>query len=93
MRSKDPKNLQVGDVVEVRWTDVYQSDKLTYADIAQLEEVEQTRTFGVVVRMMERCVVVAWELGDKHGDGCGVEQLPFSLIESVRVFGHVKVKM
>jgi len=92
MRSKDPKKLQVGDVVEVRWTDAFQFDKLTYADTAKLEEPGQTRTYGVVIRMMERCIVVAWELGDKHSDGYCVQQLPFSLIQHVRVLGQVKVK-
>lgn len=86
--SKDPRKLEPGDIVEIRWTDVWTTDRTTWQGIDELEELEQTRTYGVVIKHMQTCVVVASEIGDPHGDGHTVTQLPYGLIEYVRILGR-----
>lgn len=86
-----PLKLLLGDIVEIRWTDVWASDRMTWEDVNHLEELGQTKTYGVVVRHMDTCIVVAQEIGDKHGDGHSVTQLPYGLIQHVRLLGRTKV--
>lgn len=89
--SKDPWKLERGDIVEVRWTDVWTTDRSTWDDVAKLKELEQTRTYGVVLGHMKTCLVIAPEIGDHEGDGHTVTQMPYGLIQHVRVLGRTKI--
>jgi hypothetical protein len=92
-RLKRPEHLVKGDIVEIRWIDTQSLDRLTTDDLKTLSELDTTRSYGVVLKLMKTCVVIAHELGDPGSDGWHIEQLPYRMITGCRVFGHAEVKV
>lgn len=91
--SRNPHNLLVGDLVELAWIDVQSLDRQTTENLKDLPELKPTRSYGVVIKLMETCVVIAHELGDDQADGYHIEQIPYRIIERAKVYGKVKVDL
>lgn len=83
----DKLKLEPGDIVEIRWTDVWTTDRVTWGEVNEIKELEQTRTYGVVLRQMETGLLIALEIGDRYGDGHTVQQMPYGLIQCVTILG------
>ena len=66
-------------------------DRQTLENIRDLPELETTKSYGVIIKIMTTCVVIAHEIGDAQADGFHIEMLPFVIIESVKVHGKVKL--
>lgn len=95
-RSKKPAQailrdkLHVGDIVRLEWLDVHGYERQTVDDIKQLTDPQPTRSYGVVVRLLDKCLVLAHEIGDCDGDGYQTSQYPFGLILACDVLGQEK---
>jgi hypothetical protein len=92
-RLRKPEHLVKGDIVEVRWLDTQSLDRQTTDNIRNLPELEITRSYGVVLKLMKTAIVIAHEVGDMDSDGWHIEQLPFGMITGCRVFGHTDFKV
>jgi hypothetical protein len=86
------KNLNLGDVVRIEWLDVHGAERQTVEDIQALTDPEPTRSYGVVVRLMEKSMAVAHELGDRNADGFSVSTYPYGLITAIEVLGHEEIQ-
>lgn len=87
----DPHDLLIGDLVEILWTDVQSLDRQTVENLNELPELKPTRSYGVVIKVMDSSIVIAHELGDDQADGYHVEQIPWRIIERATVYGRVTV--
>lgn len=85
------KNLNIGDVVRIEWLDVHGMERQTIEDIQALTDPEPTRSYGVVVRLMEKSMAIAHELGDSMADGYSVSVYPYGLITALEILGHEEI--
>jgi len=76
----DPRKLKVGDVVEIEWADVHAYERIEMNELDDLEEPGTTRCWGVVVKMSERYLFIASEIGDADSDGMWLEAIPYNII-------------
>lgn len=86
-------NLNIGDIVRIEWLDVHGMDRQTTDDIQALNDPEPTRSFGVVVRLMDKSLAIAHELGDSSADGFSVSVYPYGLINAIDVLGHEDITL
>jgi len=91
--SRNPHNLRIGDLAELTWIDVQSLDRQTVENLRELPELKPTRSYGVVIKLMDSCIVIAHELGDEQADGYHIEQIPYRIIERAKVYGRVKVEL
>ncbi len=87
------KNLNIGDVIKIEWMDVIGLERQTMDDIKALIDPEVTRSYGVVVRLMEKSLALAHELGDSQSDGFQVSIYPYGLITALDVLGHEEITL
>jgi hypothetical protein len=91
--SRNPRGLQKGDLVELTWTDVQSLDRQTVENLRDLPELTPTRSYGVVIKQMASCIVIAHELGDEQADGYHIEMIPHKIIDRAKVYGRVRVDL
>jgi hypothetical protein len=85
------KYLKVGNIVEIEWTDVQGYSRLDFDDIEAIEDPPPTHTWGVVIKVLPKSVIIAHELSDlTTDDGCYASIYPFKVIDAVKVLGKVK---
>lgn len=90
---RNPHNLELGDLVEITWVDTQSLDRQTTDDLRKLPELEETKSYGVVLKLMQTSIVIAHEIGDIDSDGWHVEQLAYGMITGCRVFARINVKV
>jgi len=91
--TRNPHTLQIGDLVEIIWTDVQSLDRQTTENLKDLPELKPTKSYGVVIKLMATSLVIAHELGDEYADGYHIEQIPYLIVERAKVYGRVKVNL
>lgn len=91
--TRNPHTLELGDLVEITWTDVQSLDRQTKDDLRDLPELVPTRSYGIVIKVMKGSVVIAHELGDDDSDGYHFEQIPWGIIDRAKFYSKVKVKL
>ncbi len=87
----DIEKVQVGDIIDVQWSDVHSFERIRMDEIADMAEPEATRCWGAVVRKGAKYLFIASEIGDRDSDGAWVEALPYKMIEFCKVIDRVKV--
>jgi hypothetical protein len=90
-RTADPAELEIGDVVAIKWYDVHAYERIEMSEIDDLEEPGATRCWGVVVKKSKRYLFIASEVGDADSDGVWLEALPYKMIERCEVIDNVKI--
>ena len=88
----EKEQLQIGDVLELEWTDVQAHERLSIEQLQALTDPEPTRTWGVVVKLLPESVVIAHELSDPTTDGCWASTYPFRLIDFARLLARVDIE-
>ena len=87
----DLENIQIGDVVEIRWCDVHAYERIEISEIDEHDEPQATRCWGAVVRKGSRYLFIASEIGDRDSDGAWIEALPYRMIETCKVFNRISI--
>jgi len=87
----DIENIQVGDVVEIRWCDVHAYERIAIGEIDELEEPGSTICWGAVVRKGAKFLFIASEIGDRDSDGVWIEALPYKMIESCKIISRINI--
>jgi len=87
----DIEKIKVGDIVAIEWLDVHAYERIRMDEIRELEEPGATRCWGAVVRLSEKFIFIAHEIGDNDADGVWVEALPYGMIRSCDVIGSVEI--
>lgn len=84
-------SVKIGDVVAIEWLDVHAYERIRMDEIGDLEEPGATRCWGAVVRLSEKYIFIAHEIGDNDADGVWVEALPYRIIRSCDIIGWVEI--
>lgn len=86
-----PEDLEIGDVVAIEWYDVHAYERIEMSEIEELDEPEATRCWGAVIRKTKRFLFIASEIGDKDSDGVWIEALPYTMIQTCKVFDKIRI--
>jgi len=89
----DIEKIKVGDIVAIEWLDVHSYERIRMDEIRDLEEPCATRCWGAVVRLSEKFIFIAHEIGDNDADGVWVEALPYGMICSCDIIGFVEIEL
>lgn len=89
----DIEKIKVGDVVAIEWLDVHAYERIRLNEIEDLEEPGATRCWGAVVRLSEKFIFIAHEIGVNDADGVWVEALPYGIICSCDIIGCVVIEL
>jgi hypothetical protein len=84
--------LEAGMIVELEWTDVQGMERLTMEELQSIPDPGPTLTWGVVVKVNPKSLVLAHEIGDDGSDGCHASIYPFKLIESAKLVGRIDLR-
>ena len=90
---RDLEKIKVGDVVAIEWLDVHAYERIRLDEIRDLEEPGVTRCWGAVVRLSEKFILIAHEIGDNDADGVWIEALPYGMIRSCNIISCVEVDL
>jgi hypothetical protein len=84
------KYIKVGNIIEIDWTDVQALDRINCDNIDNLVDPLPTRTWGMIVKILPKSLVLAHEMSEPSSDGCFVSVYPLKLIDDIKLLGKRK---
>ena len=87
------EQLQVGDIIELEWTDVQGMERLTMDELQAVLDPGPTLTWGAVVKVNPESIVLAHEIGDDGSDGCHASIYPLRVITSAKLIGRTTLQV